>query len=109
MMGCITPCVRPTWRYTGEVGAHREAWHAAGDSQEEKVRCLGHVARAKGTTANTIVEGNIGGKITRQDSKKVVERCKGVDMAELELVEEKARGPCGLDKACQLCFNDGFD
>ena len=42
--------------------AHREAWHAAGDSQEEKVRCLGHVARAKGTTANTIVEGNIGGK-----------------------------------------------
>ena len=53
--------------------------------------------------------GTLGGKITRKASKKVVERCKGVDMAELELVEEKARGPCGLDKACQLCFNDGFD
>ena len=67
--------------------AHREVWPVAGDSQEEKVRCIGHVARGK----------------------KVVERCKGVDMAELELVEEKARGPCGLDTACQLCFNDGFD
>ena len=48
-------------------------------------------------------------KITRKASKKVVERCKGVEMAELDLVEEKARIPCGLDKACQLCIHNGFD
>ena len=29
--------------------------------------------------------------------------CKGVDKAELEWDVKKARGPCGLEKACQSC------
>ena len=64
----------------------------------------GHVMSVKGTIANAIYQGYVEDERWRPTKQW---RCKGMDSVELEWDVEGAKGPCGLEKACQSCCLNG--